>query len=685
MAYSDITTTEQKLNKITENDLLLVKLESICNWEQFLEPAPTTIAIIGQLISIATTKDFCLNKKIPEGGFHHVKYTSSFRACLLQICNSGCEAFMEAHKNMNKIQMYTVQIQKKMMQAVSILKIDTEVDKIQMLSGKFKGMIDDATKCVNFAGSTATKFSNVVLLIDEISLAAAASKGVYEDDLIGAVEKMKLLQIEEKQIETRKVEMNEEKKRVIEEVAKAKTAFDKSVDQLPGLGTLLLLTTNEEGMKMVNGAIHSIGQYKTMTAAGGAFSIVTSLLKNCPEDMAKTSVSEKQSGNQTEKDSQNRAKLKASFQHAKEIHDCVEKMFGMFKENTDPYGKHEMKVDIDKHKNKLKEIKDELVQIKADLKKSEFAKDPKVVSSKEICKTVIEHCEKILKLKTKNAEKLFKKMEKLRTVTKEFEHKAHNFLGDSLIPMTSTSEMQTEQSSNSIKMFEKITESKNIEIKHKREELDATRAAWEKLKDENRKINEEQNRVLERLSNTKIESINFEEVQKTLSDGLIVLSQLKNQWAKLTDFFENIISLIEIYLIPDTNDMNSNLSLCLPGKDILEMATSVQCVAYGIQLIATAYTDISKKHLVPNTASLGELIAYDPVKHGPELEQRRKQIDEDCKIAKAEIQQLADRTRKDMDQKIDSINRQLNEQYDKLQQPNPLVKVQEIAENVEKP
>lgn len=681
MAHSD-NTTEITLNEKTKNDLLLVKLESICNWEQFLEPAPTTIAILGQLMSIATTKDFSLNKTIPEGGFKYVHHPSSFRACLLQICNCGCDAFLEAHKNMDKIRMYTVQIQQNVIQAVTILEKDTKVDKTEMLSSIFEEMKDDVLKCLKLAAATETKFSNVVLLVNETSEASAASKGVYEDGLMEAVERIKLLQFEEKQIKTRKLEMKEEKMRVLEEVAKAKTMYEKSVEQLPGIGTLLLMATADEGIKMATGAIQSLGQYKIMTAAG-AWSVVTSLLKKEPKDISETSPPEKQSGNQTEKDSQNQAKLKA-FQHANEINECVEKMYGMFQEKTDLNGKHEMKVDLDEHKNTLKEIKDNLIRLKNDYKKSEFAKDPAVLGSKKTCKTVIIHCEEILKLKKKNADKLFKKIEKLRSETNELKQKANTFLEDSAMSMASKPKLQTEQDSNSRKMFEKYLESKKSELKLQKKELDDTRAAWEKLKDDNRIINEEQNSVLERLSNTKIESINFREIQKTLRDGLIVLSRLKKQWTLLIVFFENITNVIEVCLQPDTNKMITRLrhgghSLCLSRDVILKMAPSVQYVAYGIQLIATAYTDISKKHLVPNTASLGELIAFDPVQDSQKLKQRRKQIDEDCKKAKAEIQQLAHKTRKDMDQKIESINRQLNEQ---LQQPNP--SVQEIAENVEK-
>ncbi|CAG2194429.1 unnamed protein product [Mytilus edulis] len=159
MENSNSMAVVKELNTGTERkDLTVLKVDSMCNWEQFLMPAPTSIAILGQLMAIATKKDFSLDKTIPEGGFKFVKYPGSFRACLVQISNSGCEAFMEAHKK-----------------------------------------------------------------------ASAAVKGVYEDGLKEALEKMKLLQMEEKKIETRKHEMEDEKKRIIEDLGKAKSALEKAL------------------------------------------------------------------------------------------------------------------------------------------------------------------------------------------------------------------------------------------------------------------------------------------------------------------------------------------------------------------------------------------------------------------------------------------------------------------------
>lgn len=112
------------------------------------------------------------------------------------------------------------------------------------------------------------------------------------------------------------------------------------------------------------------------------------------------------------------------------------------------------------------------------------------------------------------------------------------------------------------------------------------------------------------------------------------------------------------------------------------MTASVNSVAYSVELIAKMYTDISQKHLIQNIASLGELIAYDPVSEKDLLDARRIQIDEDCQRAKAEIQVLAEKSREEMDERIEAMYKRLNAQVEQLPKLPP-EKLQTIKENVE--
>ncbi|VDI15011.1 Hypothetical predicted protein [Mytilus galloprovincialis] len=437
----DSTTFVKKLYTGEDRrNLMVLKIDSICNWEQFLMHAPTSIAILGQLMAIATKKDFSLDKPIQKGGFKFVKYPDSFRACLVQISSSGCNAFMEAHKSMVKIHMYTMQFQETIRYVVNILTKGSEEEKIKILPGMFDELKNDADKCIHLLETTENKFNHVMLLIDETSESSAAVKGVYEDGIKEAVKKIKDLEKEE------------------------------------------IFITNQKSQSKSDNAKYNVELRKT--------------------------------------------------------------------------------------------------------------------------------------------------------------------------------------------------------------ELDDSSQARIKYLDEVRKMDKEQTSVLEKLSKTKIERNNFKEIQKTLKESLIILSQLREQWNRLVLFCQNITIEIDVCLSQKTyilyrRLMDGGYSVGHSTRDVLEMAASVNCVAYSVELIATAFADVSKQHLIPNTASLVALIAYDPAEEGEQLDRRRRQIDDDCKKAKAEILALAEKSRKDMERKIDDIYERLEEQLNKLP-PLPQAKVQEIKENVGK-
>ena len=96
----------QKLNKALidansgqdKNETAMLMMSSNINCGEFLTPAPISIALLGQLMLIATEKDFSLEKQRPEHGFKFIEHPGSFRACLVQVSNTGWGAFNEAHK-----------------------------------------------------------------------------------------------------------------------------------------------------------------------------------------------------------------------------------------------------------------------------------------------------------------------------------------------------------------------------------------------------------------------------------------------------------------------------------------------------------------------------------------------------------------------------------------------------------
>ncbi|CAG2218278.1 unnamed protein product [Mytilus edulis] len=102
-----------------------------------------------------------------------------------------------------------------------------------------------------------------------------------------------------------KKEMEDDKKRVIEDLSKAKAALD---NEVPGIGSRLMIITFEKGIKLITGAMNLFSQYKMMDISGG-LSAMASLFKGNAEEATKLSNSE----DTTTKVGQNQPELKAAF------------------------------------------------------------------------------------------------------------------------------------------------------------------------------------------------------------------------------------------------------------------------------------------------------------------------------------------------------------------------------------
>ncbi|GAA6220045.1 uncharacterized protein LOC122129147 [Lates japonicus] len=119
---TQIAKTTQSLTSAAEmRDTTKMLMQPNANWEEYLTPAPLSIAIMGELVFISCCNDFSINKNAPQKGFKYIEYPDSFRACLMQICNSGWHAFNMAHKNMDQIRIHTGTVPEYMKAAVKIL------------------------------------------------------------------------------------------------------------------------------------------------------------------------------------------------------------------------------------------------------------------------------------------------------------------------------------------------------------------------------------------------------------------------------------------------------------------------------------------------------------------------------------------------------------------------------------
>uniref|UniRef100_A0A4W4DZT4 Uncharacterized protein n=1 Tax=Electrophorus electricus TaxID=8005 RepID=A0A4W4DZT4_ELEEL len=171
-----LTTAEQMRNQTK------LIMQPYANWEQYLTPAPLSIAIMGELVFISSQTDFSINKNSPKGGYKYIKYPESFRACLMQVCNSGWWAFNEAHKNMDQIRLHTLAVPDYMKNAVKILfQSDDEIVQAH-LPDQVENIRAVADDCLALASETEKGFTNVINIIQELLEACINANSPYREE-----------------------------------------------------------------------------------------------------------------------------------------------------------------------------------------------------------------------------------------------------------------------------------------------------------------------------------------------------------------------------------------------------------------------------------------------------------------------------------------------------------------------
>ncbi|XP_072531207.1 uncharacterized protein [Salminus brasiliensis] len=158
-------------------------MQPFANWEEYLTPAPLSIAILGELVFISSKEDFSINKNPPKNGFQHIRDPDSFQACFMQVCKSGRLALSEAQKNMDQIWLHTTNVPDHMKTAVKILFNPYDEVSREQLPDQLKRIRLTVDNCLELAESTEKLFTDVPDIIQELHEACVVTKNFYEEEL----------------------------------------------------------------------------------------------------------------------------------------------------------------------------------------------------------------------------------------------------------------------------------------------------------------------------------------------------------------------------------------------------------------------------------------------------------------------------------------------------------------------
>uniref|UniRef100_A0A3B4BJP5 Uncharacterized protein n=1 Tax=Pygocentrus nattereri TaxID=42514 RepID=A0A3B4BJP5_PYGNA len=524
-------------------------MQPYANWEQYLTPAPLSIAILGELVFISSKTDFSINKNPPKDGYKHIRYPDSFRACLMQVCNSGWWAFNEAHKNMDQIRLHTLAVPDYMKTAVKILfQGDDEVVK-NLLPDQLQNIHNIADDCLLLANKTEKQFTNVINIIQELLEACINAEHFYGEELEEIKKKLEETKLREETSKKANERMEKAVKIMEKELKEAQENYSKALDSLPSGWEMI-------GMDLVGGIAEGF-----TTMLNGMTSVVTKTcgryLENPQMDCAGDLVDE----------------IKI-YSKSNTILTCTQNILQYVQENNIDWKKlydQKNKATKTEHlKKQLKEINTSIRTVPECQPKSQVL---------ELCDEAINICNELAKYapdgrrKEAKTEELIERIRKLTESARIFDCKSKDATNTPSLTPTPPMMAKEESKSEKQRPSERANENARFRIEQSQAQLNKTRELYEKSVESMEKNQKELTDVLITMRNCQVQEIDFNTTIQMLVKGMDAMGRVKEQWEKMVRFFQMVSSIVK-----------TSLSRTL--KDFVSTSEKTQSLSYNAKLFS---------------------------------------------------------------------------------------------------
>ncbi|XP_017337386.1 uncharacterized protein LOC108272983 [Ictalurus punctatus] len=654
---SQIAKKNQSLTTAEEmrNQTKLV-MQPYANWEEYLTPAPLAIAILGELVFISSKDDFSINKNPPKDGYKYIRYPDSFRACLMQVCNSGWWAFNEAHKNMDQIRLHTMAVPDYMKTAVKILFQGNDEVVQAHLPDQLENIHVIAVDCLELANSTEKRFTDVINIIQELLEACVNAEYFYGEELDAIKKKLNVAKLQKLSAKNEAKGLKKAMEAMEEQLKEAHEIYNKAMDSLPSgwemIGMDLAAGLTESITSLVNGAIAISRQVPDHFEA----------LKN---------ISDTKNYITSQESAVDGFDVINIYSKSAEILMCTEFVQKFVKENTinwkDLYGQ----------KNKVTVTAfqaDQFKRIKESLEKSPKCQEKE--KAQNMCDEGIEICKELAKYapegKCEDAKtnELIERIRNLIKSARSFDSESKDITKSPALAPKPPMMYKEESKFDKMRASERASNNARFRIEQSHAQLDKTRGIYNKGVENMEKNQKELTDILINMRNCKVKEIDFKTTIKMLVKGMDAMGRVKEQWEKMVRFFQMVSNIVKISLTRTLKDFLSTSEktkdLCynskLFSKDLLyNQAFQATNIANLVYMISTTYTEVSTNHLMDRVSSLGKLMAMD--KEKPEFLSERQQLQNSCDEAQKAILRLVLKNKDEFERKsaarLEKIDKEL--------------------------
>ncbi len=165
------------------NHLNMVCTVDDTKWNELVAPAPMGIAVMSQLLICSSlVTDFRIDQ-IDKTHIPLIKHPSSFRTTLVQIVNEAYNAFMQAHTNMEKIQLQVVQVPHYVTDCVKNIKSNNKAAIENFVPRRLERIKEAADDGLKLSTEVSEAFHLLSQLIQQVRLAISASQGAKEQEI----------------------------------------------------------------------------------------------------------------------------------------------------------------------------------------------------------------------------------------------------------------------------------------------------------------------------------------------------------------------------------------------------------------------------------------------------------------------------------------------------------------------
>ena len=596
-------------------------LAPYARWEQLLTPAPQSIALLGQLMVIATENDFSLEEKIPRNGFQYLQYPNSFRATLVQMTNIGWEAFNEAHVNMDGIRLHTTNIDAHIQSIVKVLMKGTIDDVNTLIPIPLKNIKRIADECVELSVGVEKRFILFMQATGELLEASTSAQGTYENHLKETKIAIEVAKTEEKQANDEKKEIDKRYQEINNDIQRAQDDFREALKSMPSTGKLFGLAVTDAFVGIVKMFTGSSSQ---TTFEADQFQSV----QETAEDRAKKGV----------------------YKFAGELNHHIQTIVDV---STSGKGKGEKEPswkDVDLVRVAKESIRVILNNMKRDSTFTEIHQ-----RGIKLCTDAIRVCEHLID----SSKEMQQNPEIIKNIIIEAEdiHQAsRSFLSEAALFLRNTfSENKGPKRTKRTESNLVQTELKNsgLKVEVTKEILKESRKRQESVILDMKENNGRMEQTLIDLKKFDMKKVDFEEIRKTLIKGLRAIKEAREQWGKLVRFFQMVSNLVKFkfhnsvgnfieYVEVGTNQKLEKKFISDVTRELIyDQAFQLSTITNVVNVISSTYVEVSTEHLMDQINSLGGLASLDPSTDQHEIMKRRNELFENCHKTQKRIAEIA--------------------------------------------